>query len=197
MSFLQPGPSVHSHGLYCQFASSELPRYLRQCVPIDKPLGISFLMPLAFKSSGPSVNMIVSPSRRLRIYGAIAILTLIATYLHTRPRWNESPFEYARDYYESVTNYFGGPVYNNTLYTEGNAHMVNQYYNSSNPCANFPDTDGVMLVMKTGATEVFDRMPTHLLTTLKCLPDFLIFSDMVRPLFFVSARGATSSAGPS
>ncbi|OTA98813.1 glycosyltransferase family 31 protein [Hypoxylon sp. CI-4A] len=56
--------------------------------------------------------------------------------------------------------------------------MVDQFYNSSNPCVNFPDTHGVLLVMKTGATEAFDRIPTHLLTTLNCLSDFLIFSDM-------------------
>lgn len=125
--------------------------------------------------------MIVSPnSRRLRIFGGIAILGLIATYVHIRPQWNQAPFEYARDYYQSVTSYFGDSVYNNTLYTEGNEEIVHQYYNSSAPCASFPNTDGVLLVMKTGATEAFDRIPTHLLTTLTCLPDFLIFSDMVR-----------------
>ncbi|KAI0896669.1 glycosyltransferase family 31 protein [Annulohypoxylon nitens] len=123
--------------------------------------------------------MIISPiSRRSRVFGGIAALTLFATYLHIRPQWKEAPFEYARDYYHSVKDYIGSTVYNNTLYTEGNKQMVNQYYNSSNPCANFPDTDGVLLVMKTGATEAFDRIPTHLLTTLNCLPDFLIFSDM-------------------
>ncbi|KAI4860355.1 glycosyltransferase family 31 protein [Hypoxylon rubiginosum] len=123
--------------------------------------------------------MIVSPgSRRLKIFGGIAIVGLVATYVHARPRWNQAPLEYARDYYQSVTNYFGGPVYNNTLYTEGNEEMVDRYYNSSSPCASFPSTDGVLLVMKTGATEAFDRIPTHLLTTLSCLPDFLIFSDM-------------------
>lgn len=128
--------------------------------------------------------MIISPiSRRSRVFGGIAALALFATYLHIRPQWKEAPFEYARDYYHSVKDYIGSTVYNNTLYTEGNKQMVNQYYNSSNPCANFPDTDGVLLVMKTGATEAFDRIPTHLLTTLNCLPDFLIFSDMVRTPF--------------
>ncbi|KAI0179589.1 glycosyltransferase family 31 protein [Hypoxylon sp. FL1284] len=123
--------------------------------------------------------MIVSPSsRRLKVFGAIAVLGLVITSLHVRPRWNQAPFEYARDYYQSVTNYFGSPVYNNTLYTEGNEGMVDRYYNSSSHCANFPSTDGVLLVMKTGATEAFDRIPTHLLTTLSCLPDFLMFSDM-------------------
>lgn len=131
----------------------------------------------------PAIIMIVPPSsRRLRVFGGVAILTLIATYIHIRSQWDESSFGYARGYYKSVTSYFGSSVYNNTLYSEGNEETVNQYYNASNPCANFPDTDGILLVMKTGATETFDKMPVHLLTTMNCLPDFLIFSDMVRCL---------------
>lgn len=114
-------------------------------------------------------------SRRIRIFGAVAVVTLIATYLHLRPQWQ---FEY-RDYYEGVAGYFSRPVYNNTLYNTGNQGLVQKHYNASNACARFPDTDGVLLVMKTGATEAFDRMPTQLLTTMSCLPDnFLIFSDL-------------------
>ena len=45
-------------------------------------------------------------------------------------------------------------------------------------CEGFPDTTNVLLVMKTGASEVFARVPTQLMTVLKCLPDYLIFSDM-------------------
>ncbi|KAK4233087.1 glycoprotein-N-acetylgalactosamine 3-beta-galactosyltransferase 1 [Achaetomium macrosporum] len=45
-------------------------------------------------------------------------------------------------------------------------------------CDGFPDTSKVLLVMKTGASESFAQVPTHLLTTLRCLSDFLIFSDM-------------------
>ncbi|KAI0012692.1 glycosyltransferase family 31 protein [Xylariaceae sp. FL0662B] len=123
--------------------------------------------------------MIVAPnSRRLRVFGGITFLALVASYIHISPRWGQAPFEYARDYYETVTSYFNDPVYNNTLYNDSTEQLVEQYYNSSNPCANFPNTDGILLVMKTGATEAFDRVPTHLLTTLLCLPDFLIFSDM-------------------
>ncbi|KAI5860045.1 glycosyltransferase family 31 protein [Durotheca rogersii] len=123
-------------------------------------------------------TMIASPnSRRFRVAGVIAALALVALILHLRLRWQPAPFEYAHEYYQSVRSYFKGSVYNNTLYTDGN-DMVDPYFNSSAPCANFPNTDGVLLVMKTGATEAFDRMPTHLLTTLSCLPDFLLFSDM-------------------
>lgn len=45
-------------------------------------------------------------------------------------------------------------------------------------CDGFPDTSGILLVMKTGATESFDKVPMQLMTVLRCLPDFLIFSDL-------------------
>ncbi len=45
-------------------------------------------------------------------------------------------------------------------------------------CASFPDTSGILVVMKTGASESFARIPTQLVTMLSCLPDFFIFSDM-------------------
>lgn len=51
---------------------------------------------------------------------------------------------------------------------------------TSDPCHGFPETEGIMLVMKTGATEAYQKMPTQLLTGMQCLPDFLLFSDLVR-----------------
>lgn len=45
-------------------------------------------------------------------------------------------------------------------------------------CTQFPDTSKILLVMKTGASEAFSKVPAQLITTLKCLPEFLIFSDM-------------------
>lgn len=45
-------------------------------------------------------------------------------------------------------------------------------------CDGFPDTSNILLVMKTGATESFDRLPVQIMTALKCLPDFLLFSDL-------------------
>jgi hypothetical protein len=50
-------------------------------------------------------------------------------------------------------------------------------------CEGFPNTDGIMLVMKTGATEAFTKLPAHLLTSLQCLDDYLLFSDLVSKLF--------------
>ncbi|ROW06776.1 hypothetical protein VMCG_04145 [Cytospora schulzeri] len=45
-------------------------------------------------------------------------------------------------------------------------------------CDGFPDTSGIFLVMKTGATESFDKIPMQLMTVLKCLTDYQIFSDL-------------------
>ncbi len=51
-------------------------------------------------------------------------------------------------------------------------------FGSDSVCDNFPDTSSVFLVMKTGASESFSKVPTQLMTNLRCLPDFLIFSDL-------------------
>lgn len=49
-----------------------------------------------------------------------------------------------------------------------------------------------MIVILTGATEVFQKLPTLLLTTLKCLPEdsFLIFSDLEQEVAGVPVRDA-------
>ena len=44
-------------------------------------------------------------------------------------------------------------------------------------CAHHPDTSNIGVVMKTGATEAFARIPTQLITVLRCISDFQIFSD--------------------
>ncbi|KAI1471022.1 glycosyltransferase family 31 protein [Daldinia caldariorum] len=49
-------------------------------------------------------------------------------------------------------------------------------YGSS--CNHFPNTSDILVVVKTGATESYSKIPTQLITVLRCLPDFLIFSDM-------------------
>lgn len=46
-------------------------------------------------------------------------------------------------------------------------------------CAAYPEHANVAIVVKTGATEVFNKIPTQLMTFLSCaLEDVLIFSDM-------------------
>jgi hypothetical protein len=47
-------------------------------------------------------------------------------------------------------------------------------------CAGFPDTSRVLVVMKTGASEAYARVPTQLMTLLRCLSEFYIYSDMAQ-----------------
>ncbi|KAK0385076.1 hypothetical protein NLU13_7554 [Sarocladium strictum] len=69
-------------------------------------------------------------------------------------------------------------AYENTLHNEDTKDAVHKSFNFSSPCENFPDTRGILLVMKTGATEAHAKLPTHLVTDLQCLPDLLLFSDL-------------------
>lgn len=45
-------------------------------------------------------------------------------------------------------------------------------------CENFPDVSNLLLIIKTGASETYDRLPVLFQTLTRCLPDFLVFSDM-------------------
>jgi hypothetical protein len=49
----------------------------------------------------------------------------------------------------------------------------------SSYCASFPSFDNLVVVVKTGATEAYDKLPTQILTILQCArKNLLIFSDM-------------------
>ncbi|KAH0082954.1 hypothetical protein KCU66_g19478, partial [Aureobasidium melanogenum] len=43
-------------------------------------------------------------------------------------------------------------------------------------CLNAPGADRVMIVLKTGASEIYEKLPTHLLTLFRCTRHYLIFS---------------------
>ncbi|GIZ48724.1 hypothetical protein CKM354_001177400 [Cercospora kikuchii] len=45
-------------------------------------------------------------------------------------------------------------------------------------CKSLPGADRVMVILKTGATELYQKLPTHFVTTFKCVPNFMIFSDL-------------------
>jgi hypothetical protein len=124
----------------------------------------------------------IKSSRSWRIPLLVGLTLLLAL-----PLWqlsnDESAATYKQYIYDNVSKYFvhEHAIYNNTLY-QGHHVPVHAEYNFSNPCEGFPDTTGILLVMKTGASESFSKIPTHLLTSMQCLPDFLIFSDLVRQL---------------
>jgi len=45
------------------------------------------------------------------------------------------------------------------------------------PCRELPGANDTVIVLKTGSTELQDKLPVHLKTTLKCFPNYLLFSD--------------------
>lgn len=45
------------------------------------------------------------------------------------------------------------------------------------PCSQLPGAEDVLVVLKTGATELQDKLPVHFHTTLRCYPDYMIYSD--------------------
>lgn len=45
------------------------------------------------------------------------------------------------------------------------------------PCQNLPGAEDVVVIMRTGATEIQDKLPVHFKTTFKCYSDLIIFSD--------------------
>lgn len=45
------------------------------------------------------------------------------------------------------------------------------------PCRSLPGANDTVVVLKTGSTELKDKLPIHFSTTLRCYPNYLIFSD--------------------
>ncbi|KAL4806366.1 hypothetical protein BDV18DRAFT_139335 [Aspergillus unguis] len=76
---------------------------------------------------------------------------------------------------------------NATTTSSSTTSDISPSYTPSNPsnavqgdrrCQAFSDPGNVVFVIKTGATEVYEKLPTQLLTTLGCTNDFLLFSDL-------------------
>lgn len=45
-------------------------------------------------------------------------------------------------------------------------------------CHSLPGAEDVLVVLKTGATELFTRLPEQLLSLSRCIPNFMVFSDL-------------------
>jgi hypothetical protein len=44
-------------------------------------------------------------------------------------------------------------------------------------CPDLPGLNDIFIILKTGVTEARDKVPIHLETTLRCIPNYIIFSD--------------------
>lgn len=60
----------------------------------------------------------------------------------------------------------------------------------SEACSDLPGAANVMVLLKTGATELYQKLPTHFLTTFTCVPHFMIFSDLAQQFGEVDVHDA-------
>jgi hypothetical protein len=63
-------------------------------------------------------------------------------------------------------------------------------------CEGFPDISNIAVILKTGASESFGKIPTQLLTAMRCVPDLLIFSDKDETVAGVKIRNALDNMVP-
>ncbi|PKS13162.1 hypothetical protein jhhlp_000505 [Lomentospora prolificans] len=64
-------------------------------------------------------------------------------------------------------------------------------------CAQLPGrTASIVLIVKTGATESFSKIPTQLQTILRCVPDLLLFSDMEQTIAGAHVRDSLDTVLP-
>lgn len=63
---------------------------------------------------------------------------------------------------------------------EHNHDLLQQSESSSRACINAPGAENVMVILKTGATELYQKLPIHIATTFKCIrtSNLLIASDL-------------------
>lgn len=47
-------------------------------------------------------------------------------------------------------------------------------------CRSVPGADNVLVMLKTGATEIYEKLPTHFVTLFKCTPHYMVFSDLAQ-----------------
>ena len=126
-----------------------------------------------------------------------AVLVLILMLMLAVPLWqlgdHAAAGYYSRHAHDRPED---GVAINSTLPHQKDTHRATKAQSSLNPhCRGFPNTDGILLVMKTGATEIYAKMPTQLLTAMSCLPDFLLYSDIVYS--FPNANSLLQWAVPS
>lgn len=57
-------------------------------------------------------------------------------------------------------------------------------------CVGLDGLRDLVIVLKTGASEIYDKLPIHFVTTFACRPDFLIYSDVEQDFGRVKVRDA-------
>ncbi|BCS22831.1 glycosyltransferase family 31 protein [Aspergillus puulaauensis] len=86
-----------------------------------------------------------------------------------------------------------GTVPDTTTTSSHNAHGSS---NQKTQCPPLPGIEDVLVIMKTGVTEALDKVPVHFQTTLRCIPNYVIFSDFEEEINGVKIHDALRGVDP-
>ncbi|KAE8148107.1 hypothetical protein BDV25DRAFT_159004 [Aspergillus avenaceus] len=63
-------------------------------------------------------------------------------------------------------------------------------------CPPLPGMEDILVVLKTGVTEALDKVPVHFQTTLRCVPNYVIFSDFEEDINGIQVHDAFKNMDP-
>ncbi|GAB7360962.1 hypothetical protein MBLNU230_g0945t1 [Neophaeotheca triangularis] len=112
-------------------------------------------------------------ARGLTLPRLAVIFCLIFGFYLFRDAWLPELKQYSRPLAATTS-----PSVSSPLDTAADGHVPTT--NAAEECRNIQGADKVMVVLKTGATELYEKLPTHFVTLFKCTPHFLIFSDLAQ-----------------
>ncbi|PYH91263.1 hypothetical protein BO71DRAFT_421711 [Aspergillus ellipticus CBS 707.79] len=123
----------------------------------------------------------VRPGSRKSLWLALAavclVCTLVVAFYETEPAsWGSSPSHSSTSVSPATTSN-GAPATASATEPASPPESALKAP-SDRRCRAFADPGNVLLVIKTGATEIYEKLPTQLLTTLGCSENYLIFSDL-------------------
>lgn len=110
------------------------------------------------------------------ILGAIFLIYFLSS--HQRVSFDGASHELARLKEKIMEQVEKGN--RNTSVAHSNQTAANEKHVSGIPylpCQDIPGAEDILLVLKTGATEIYEKLPAHLLTTFRCAGDVLLLSD--------------------
>ncbi|KAL4941639.1 hypothetical protein BDV06DRAFT_177909 [Aspergillus oleicola] len=90
----------------------------------------------------------------------------------------------------STTTTSSSPSANN------NAYPSSSQVSQIPTCPPLPGIEDILVIMKTGVTEALEKVPVHFQTTLRCIPNYVIYSDFEEKIGDVQVHDAFRNVDP-
>lgn len=140
------------------------------------------------------------PSKTL--LAALLSISILTGLLYTGITLHNTAYEPAVIHQAvEAAQYATSEVQHEILSNENFDHRPNETiqtsYGDDEYCNTFPDPGNIAIVIKTGASELYAKLPTTLATVLKCVREPLIFSDLEQRLGEHHVHNVLASFTPS